>query len=124
MSQDLEKVIWTLENELQQPEVRKSVERLNDLISDSLVEFGSTGEVFGKKDVLVNLPASPEIRFKMTDFSINILSSDLIQSLYRTEKINAQNGKTTYSLRSSIWRKGSDNKWQMIFHQGTPENKI
>ncbi|MEK7514919.1 MAG: DUF4440 domain-containing protein [Patescibacteria group bacterium] len=112
-------IIFELENSLQQPSVRKSAEKLNDLISEDFVEFGSSGLVYTKQDVLNNLPASPEIKFIMTDFKITILSTDIIQSTFKTEKTNTQTGKVTQSLRSSLWR-NENGKWRMIFHQGTP----
>ncbi|MSU45160.1 MAG: nuclear transport factor 2 family protein [Candidatus Zambryskibacteria bacterium] len=71
--EQIEKTIFQLEERLQRPDVRKSVEGLNDLISEDFIEFGSSGQVYNKEDVLVNLPASPEIKFVMIDFRINIL---------------------------------------------------
>jgi len=95
------------------------VEQLNDLISDDLIEFGSSGLVYTKQDVLGNLPASSEIKFVMTDFKINILSADIVQSTFKTEKTDIETGKISRSLRSSLWR-NANGKWRMIFHQGTP----
>ncbi len=116
---DIKETIFELENKLLQPNIRKSKESLNDLISDDFIEFGSSGAVYKKKDVLNNLPASSEIKFIMTDFEVNALSSDVVQSTFKTEKINTQTNKITRSLRSSIW-KNENGKWKMLFHQGTP----
>lgn len=121
--ENLEDIIFKLENKLQQPGIRKSVEQLEELISDDLIEFGSSGQIYTKKDVLNNLPVSPEIKFIMTDFRIKILSSDIIQSLFKTEKINQQTGITTHSVRSSLWR-NEKGKWKMLFHQGIPLKEI
>ena len=121
--ENLEDIIFKLENKLQQPDVRKSVEQLKELISDDLIEFGSSGQIYTKQDVLNNLPASPEIKFMMTDFRIKILGSDIIQSLFKTKKINQQTGSITCSVRSSLWR-NEKGKWKMLFHQGTPINEI
>lgn len=116
---NLEKIIFQLENKLQQPDVRKSKIKLKELISDDLIEIGSSGQIYTKKDVLKNLPMSPEIKFIMTDFKIVIFSPSIIQSLFKTEKTNQKTNKKTCSLRSSIWKK-NNGKWKMIFHQGTP----
>lgn len=121
--ENLEEIIFKLENKLQQPDVRKSVEQLEELISDDLIEFGSSGQIYTRKDVLNNLPVSPEIKFIMTDFKIKILSSDIIQSLFKTEKINQETGSKTHSIRSSLWR-NEKGKWKMLFHQGTPTKEI
>ena len=115
----LKEIIFRLENRLLQPDVRKSVIQLNEMISEDFIEIGSSGQLYTKKDVLINLPSSPEIKFIMTDFRIVILSPNIIQSIFKTEKINQVTNKTTFSLRSSIW-KNDDSKWRMIFHQGTP----
>ena len=116
---EIRETIFKLETELQQPHTRRSRERLSELISDDFIEFGSSGEVYAKSDVLVNLPSSAEIKFTMTDFRINTLSPGFVQSLFKTEKTNTETGKTTHSLRSSIW-KNENGKWKMVFHQGTP----
>lgn len=118
---EIKEIIFELENKLQQPDVRRSTGMLDEIISDDLVEFGSSGQVYSKSDVLKNLPASSEIKFTMTDFRINIISTDVVQSLFQTEKVDVQTSKTTKSLRSSLW-KNEGGKWRMIFHQGTPLN--
>ena len=117
--QDIQKTIFARESELQQPETRKSIESLDDLISDNFIEFGSSGQIYTKNDVLKNLPASPEIKFVMTNFRINVLSTEIVQSLFQTEKTNLITGEITKSLRSSLWR-NENSQWKMIFHQGTP----
>jgi hypothetical protein len=116
---NLKETIYQLEDKLQKPDVRKSVQELDDLISNDLIEFGSSGQIYTKKDVLINLPVSPDIKFIMTDFRINILGENIVQSLFRTEKNNLKTGKITHSLRSSLWR-NENGQWKMLFHQGTP----
>ncbi|KND48672.1 MAG: hypothetical protein AB200_03030 [Parcubacteria bacterium C7867-005] len=116
---DYKELIFELENKLQHPEVRKSVQELDGLISNDLIEFGSSGQVYTKKDVLVNLPSSTEIKFNMTDFDVIALGPDIVQSRFKTEKTNLQTGEITRSQRSSLWR-NENGKWKMIFHQGTP----
>lgn len=116
--ENLEEIIFKLEKELQQSEVRKSVRQLEELISDDFIEFGSSGQIYTKKDILNRLPQSPEVKFIMTDFRINALGHDIVQALYETEKKNQETGEIIYSLRSSLWRKEND-QWKIIFHQGT-----
>lgn len=116
---DIKNIIFELEKRLQQPAVRKSTKELDELISDDLIEFGSSGNVYAKSDVLVNLPVATEIEFAMTDFKVRVLSSDIVQSLFKTEKTNLQTGENIKSLRSSLWR-NEGGTWKMLFHQGTP----
>ncbi|MFZ2048861.1 MAG: DUF4440 domain-containing protein [Minisyncoccia bacterium] len=115
---DIKETIFELENKLLQSDIRKSVENLDDLISEDFIEFGSSGAIYTKKDILERLPNSPEIKFVMTDFKVNVLSTDIVQSTFKTEKIDAETGKNTRSLRSSIW-KNESGWWKIIFHQGT-----
>lgn len=117
--ENVEKIIFDLETKLQKSAVRKSIEKLDEIISDDLREITSSGTVATKEDCLINLPAAPEIKFVMTDFSIRQLAPDLIQSFFKTEKTVAGTDKVSYSMRSSIW-KNENGKWKMLFHQGTP----
>ena len=121
MEENLEKIIFNLESEFQKPEVRKSVQRLEELISDDFREITSSGKVTSKNDCLANLPNAPEIKFVMSDFKIYVLCPNIVQSLFKTKKIVLESGKESYSLRTTIW-KNENGKWRMIFHQGTPIN--
>jgi hypothetical protein len=122
MEENLKEIIFSLESEFQKPEVRKSAEKLGELISDDFCEITSSGLVTSKKDCLVNLPKASEIKFVMTGFRINVLSLDMIQTFFKTEKTVVETGKVSYSMRSSIW-KNENGKWRMIFHQGTSLDK-
>jgi len=113
MSTQLHETIAELEKELHQPDTRKSKERLHTLLADSFVEFGQSGNVYNKKDIIEHLLESPTVTFHASNFAVKELSSEIVLITYRTEKDNMR------SLRSSIWQKIDDN-WQMIFHQGTP----
>jgi len=58
----------------------------------------------------------------MTNFKMYVLSPDVVQTLFKTEKTVVETGKVSNSMRSSIW-KNENGKWRMIFHQGTPLDK-
>ena len=119
MEENLEEIIFNLETEFQQPEVRRSTQRLSELISDDFREITSSGKVTSKKDCLENLPKASRIKFVMTNFKMYVLSPDVVQTLFKTEKTVVETGKVSNSMRSSIW-KNENGKWRMIFHQGTP----
>jgi len=112
------KLLYKLEEELQKSDTRKSVEKLKVLISDDLKEITSSGLITNKQDCLINLPSAPDIKFVMTDFNYRELTPNLVQTFFRTEKTVIETGKTSYSMRNSIWKK-ENNDWKMIFHQGT-----
>jgi hypothetical protein len=122
MEENLEEIIFNLETEFQQPEVRRSTQRLSELISDDFREITSSGRVTSKKDCLVNLPVAPEIKFVMTNFKMYVLSPDVVQTLFKTEKTVLETGKVSYSMRTTIW-KNEKGIWRMLFHQGTPLDK-
>lgn len=116
---EITKTIYELELSLLTPEVRMSVDKLNNLLSDDFIEFGSSGLVYDKKEILERLPTSSEkVEYVLTDFIIQILADDVVFATYKTDRIINNTDKIT-SLRSSIWKKINGN-WQMFFHQGTP----
>jgi hypothetical protein len=115
---ELEKIIYELELSLLQQEVRMSVEKLNALIAFDFVEYGNSGQIYDKKDILERLPMGPAITYHLDDFQCIQLADNIIQTRFKTVRINVDNTTTT-SLRTSLWRKNNDD-WQMIFHQGTP----
>lgn len=92
--------------------LRKSKQKLNELIDDEFIEIGISGKIYNKQDVLNSLPYENARKFDVNDFNFLNLNKNIILTTYKTdENLNA-------ALRSSIWRK-SDNGWKLIFHQGT-----
>ena len=120
MDQQIKKLIEQLEIELLQPKIRKSKERLNELLADNFFEFGMSGDKYTKQDILNILPQSKGIRYEGTDFESVEISPNTILLTYRASVENTNTNKKIWTLRSSIWQKRNDN-WQMIFHQGTPQ---
>jgi len=118
MDKRLSNLIKGLEIELLQPDVRKSIGRLDELLADDFVEFASIGVQYNKKDILDHLPKSSETKWITHDFKTKELSSDTILATYRVEKHVIASGEKSWSLRSSLWQK-QNGQWKMIFHQGT-----
>ena len=119
---NISEIIKALELELLKPEVRKSKERLNELIADDFLEIGASGSNFNKEDILNELPDQSEINFLMQDFNTIEISPDTILATYQVEKIILESDEKIKSARSSIW-KNKDGNWQIIFHQGTTFDK-
>ncbi|WP_341937447.1 nuclear transport factor 2 family protein [Marinimicrobium sp. C2-29] len=68
---DVAQTLIDFEMELVSPSARASVERINELLADGFEEFGSSGRVITKTDVLKvdgPLPA-----YELSDFSVEIL---------------------------------------------------
>ncbi|MBE9524666.1 MAG: DUF4440 domain-containing protein [Chloroflexi bacterium] len=109
--------IRSLEQSLLTRETRSSSELLNQLLADDFLEFGSSGSVYDKQQIIDSLSVESEIEIFMQDFDAKLLSPDLILATYRT--INSTDSQLRHTLRSSIWE-FSAGRWQMVFHQGTP----
>lgn len=103
-----------LEERLLSEEVRKSRESLDTLLDRMFLEYGSSGKQYKKDTVLERLPDAKFFPIKVSDFSVFEISKDFVQTRFKTHE------EDRTSLRSSIWKKYSDNDWKMIFHQGTP----
>jgi len=114
----LVKTIISLEKRFLQNDVRSSTEELSKLLAEDFIEFGSSGCIYNKKQVLNQLPNDGKVEIIPKNFSGSVLSKDTILVTFET-----YNSTTEVSaLRSSIW-KCIDNRWQILFHQGTKINK-
>lgn len=110
--------LYQLETSLLQPEVRASAQAVADLLADEFVEFGSSGRVSDKAQIIAALKDETGLKRTMTDFKIKRLAADVVLVTYHITRYVDRQTESAASLRSSIWRKTAD-RWQMVFHQGT-----
>ncbi|TDF41535.1 DUF4440 domain-containing protein [Alteromonadaceae bacterium M269] len=104
--------IMALEIELSQPTARKNLQRLSELIADDFEEFGSSGRVFNKDDIISELQTEDNVTYEIKDFRFTALSASCVLVKY----VSIFEGKS--ALRSSIWIKRAE-QWVVIHHQGT-----
>ena len=104
--------IESLEKKLLASSIRKSVNMLDELLSDDFKEFGKTGLVYNKQDVLSKLSDEGVRDFNAKYFEVKLLENNVYLVTYTT----MENGVN--ALRSSIWQ-SVDGRLQMVFHQGT-----
>jgi hypothetical protein len=104
----LQDEIRALEEQLVMPSVRASADALDRLISDEFVEFGSSGRVYTKPDIIAQMLEQPNVTINLTEFRVLAVTTDVALATYRTER----------SLRSSLWRREGQ-AWRIVFHQGT-----
>lgn len=104
--------LQNLEEILLKPEIRTSITKLENLLSDDFLEFTSSGRIKNKQDCLNGLSLHS---MELNDFEIRVLSPNVILTTYRIYEVSRE----LHTLRSSIW-KYSEGRWQMSFHQGTP----
>lgn len=113
-AEDLIKEVIDLEIYSLSPKVRGSKEALEKLFSEDFIEYGASGNVYTKSDVVNALPDEEEISFEVENIKAKPLGVDVVQITYLLH--NKRENK--YSLRSSIWEWSLEG-WKMIFHQGT-----
>ncbi|QLE87472.1 MULTISPECIES: DUF4440 domain-containing protein [Shewanella] len=118
MEAGLKRQLIELELYLLKAEVRASVAELGQLIHDEFIEFGASGQRFGKQVVLSRLPQESCPKFHTSDFEVRMLAEGVAQLLYRAKMHKPNEFAPRYSLRSSIWKLNAG-QWQMAFHQGT-----
>ena len=113
--------IKKLEEQLLNANTRNSRKELEKLIAADFLEFGSSGRVWNKKDIitdLLNENTEGEYSLSTEDFKVISLSSDVAMATYRCYRKNLSGDILRTTLRSSIWRLKEGN-WQLYFHQGT-----
>ena len=116
-------LLFDLERRLLQPEVRRSSEELTKLLADDFVEFAGSGRVFDRQSIIEALSAEPPFQISVTNFRAVSLAQDVVLVTYRAAISEDEQRPAKLSLRSSIWKQ-IDNRWQMIFHQGTPTSAM
>ena len=113
----LEQHIRGLEEQLLNP-VHARLESDDRVLADDFLEIGASGRIYDKKKVLQALLVKPISHCSMMDFRMRPLTGDAVLVTYRTMRQESSHNPPVHSLRSSIW-KHIDDRWQMIFHQGT-----
>ena len=102
--------IFALEKALLSTNVRRNAEALNLLIADEFIEFGKSGKMWCKGDILASLPLQCEAQYEILHFSVIFETSSIVCVEYQMN----EGGES--SLRRSIW-KFIDERWQMVFHR-------
>ena len=109
------------EEQLLQADFRRNRKAVSKLLANDFREFGSSGRVWNKQQILDQLETEPAFHATMQDFQAVELVTGVFLITYIVI-VDRAHAKTTASLRTSIWimRNG---RWQMVFHLGTPTNK-
>jgi len=115
----IESVIRDLELRLMTPAIRNNAELAGSLLADDFLEFGSSGRTYDKAAVLAAIANDATPAPEIEAFSVRCLSSNLVLATYEIIRREAGDEWPIRSLRSSLWRQTGD-RWQLVFHQGTP----
>lgn len=116
MSDSLEALIQSLEERLFEYSTRQDREALSLLLAEEFVEFGASGAAWDRAEILSALPEQAFVQRRLRDFKLRRLAPEVVLATYVCEVPTAQGLQR--SLRSSLWRKTQE-RWQMVFHQGT-----
>ena len=109
-----------LETELHRLETRRDVSRLDELLHPDFEEFGRSGYVFSREEILeefCDITEYPEV--VALDFKIQGIGADAALLTYRSAHVSRAGELHRFTLRSSLWVRESSG-WKMRFHQGTP----
>jgi hypothetical protein len=115
---DVSETLRELEASLLTNAVRRDRARVSELLAEEFCEFGRSGTVYTKAEILNFLQTEEEIRVLVEEFACQRVSDGVALVTYRSERTEA-GGETIQALRSSLWV-WRDERWQMVFHQGTP----
>ena len=110
--------LQALEETLLDPEVRSDRARVAALLAEDFEEFGSSGRVWSREQILEFLASEDYQAPAMEDFRCDCISESFALVTYRTVRTDVGAGERSAVLRSSIWVKKSG-KWRVRFHQGT-----
>lgn len=105
-------IVKALEIELARREVRENSLRISELLHDEFEEFGKSGKIFTKEDILSKMPSWEYFETKLENFRYIELSSRCLLLKYKSNIGGIE------ANRSSVWVK-EKNQWRMIHHQGT-----
>lgn len=116
--QSIEAELRQLEEALLDPEMRRNRAYVASLLTDDMVEFGASGRIWTRDELLDLLAAETISPQKIEWFNCHVLAEGIALVTYRVIGVDQETGAPKSSLRSSIWIK-EFTRWRLRFHQGT-----
>jgi hypothetical protein len=117
LSESIEARLERLETELLHALTRHDPEHISNLLTEDFCEFGSSGRIYSKTDILEFLRTESPRRFSVTDLRVTVLADGIALVRYQVRQ-EEPGRESSESLRSSLWVL-RDSRWQLLFHQGT-----
>jgi ribonuclease HI len=105
--------VVALELELLEPATRAASERLEPLLHPEFREIGASGRRWDRAGVIDALTADPGEPWSAHEIVARRVVRDVVLVTYTARRAAGA------SLRSSLWVREND-RWQVVFHQGTP----
>ncbi|GAA4657452.1 ribonuclease HI family protein [Arthrobacter cryoconiti] len=103
-----------LERELLDPTVRADTIRTGELLHANFEEISASGRRWTRPEILTKLSEEEQRETSLELLSLNRLDTAAVLLTYRSMAAGVS------ALRSSIWLR-ENGRWQLRFHQGTPE---
>ncbi|HEV2710057.1 MAG TPA: DUF4440 domain-containing protein [Edaphobacter sp.] len=108
----LQEHLYKLEERLFHPSREKNRADLLPLIAQDFQEYCSSGRIYSRQQAVDDLMASTPRNATISHFYVTVLAPDAALATYHaTTTLHT-------SHRSSLWV-FRDNRWQLLFHQGT-----
>ena len=108
----------SLEAALLSPAVRRDRAQVAALLAEDFQEFGSSGRVWTREQILDLLETESYTPPAMEDFQCDLLGENVALVTYRTARVDPETGQSATVLRNSLWTCVSG-EWRVRFHQGT-----
>jgi hypothetical protein len=105
-----------LEEELWREEMRFDPARMEQLLAADFVEFGCSGRVYQRCDILCAKREAIAARFPLAELRARLVGADTVLITYNSSA--KYHEKYRHCRRSSIWTRASTG-WVLRFHQGT-----
>lgn len=118
MSPDVAEELRALEESLWQAESRYDFEWMDSVLAPTFMEFGRSGRVYGRNDMLDGPVSGFQTQLPLPNFAVRMLEDDVALVTYRSI-VRYEGGGPLVANRSSVWRR-HEGGWQLEFHQGTP----
>jgi hypothetical protein len=118
MNSERDDMLFELEQRLAQVDKRLSAEDAGSLIAEDFVEFGASGKVWSKAEIIAAMSQWAPIERIVENFSVRELSASVCLVTYKMVEVTQDRRNSHFTLRSSIWRYTGE-RWQIVFHQGT-----
>jgi hypothetical protein len=116
--EELAALLRQLETCLLDPVFRRDPERVGALLADDFQEFGSSGRVWRREQILELLSTEKFQPPVIEGFACRPMGAAAALVTYRTVRIDTETNSRTETLRSSLWT-SETGEWRMRFHQGT-----
>jgi hypothetical protein len=109
-----------LEIELLEPAGRSDAARLDAPLHENFLEFGRSGALYVKADILARLPAvARHVVLAVDRFEVRPPGAAVALLTYGSADRQPDGTLDRFSLRTPVWQRTARG-WQMSFHQGTP----